>query len=130
MFSRPPRERDRDGQAGEDQRRREEQRVADAVGPREGAAKQEAIRLDGAVADERDDQRAGEKRAQDGHRRKEQVAKNLHARPLVSAELRRRSPPFATASSSCTTGESPAKVDPSRATHEETPRPADDGGRA
>src|SRR6185436_6755525 len=76
-------ERDRDRQAGEDQWRREEQRVADAVRPREGAAEQEAIRLDGTVADERDDHRAGEKRAQDGQRRKEQVAKNLHARPPV-----------------------------------------------
>ena len=56
-------ESDGDRKSGKDQRRREEQRVADAIGPPQRAADQQAVGLEGIVADRSDEHAAdGESR--------------------------------------------------------------------
>ena len=72
-------QRDGNGEAGEDERRGEEQRIADAVRPREGASEQQAVGFDRTVADEEHDERADGKRAEHGDQREEQLAQLLHA---------------------------------------------------
>ena len=72
-------ERDRHREAGEDQRRRQKQRVADAVGPPERAADEQPVGLDRVVADRKDEHAADEERSEDGDERKQQIATSSSA---------------------------------------------------
>ena len=65
-------------EAGEDQRRRVEERVADAVRPGEGAADEQLVGLDGIVADEEDEDAADEKGRDHGDQREKQFAQEFH----------------------------------------------------
>ena len=59
---------------GENQRRRVEKRVANAVRPRKRAADQKFVRLKRAVADNPHDDAADDERSDDGNQRKQNLA--------------------------------------------------------
>ena len=71
-------ERHSDSQSGEDQRRRVEERVADAVRPGERAADQQEIGLDRIVTDAGDENAADHEGREDGDEREHELAKEFH----------------------------------------------------
>ena len=78
MFSRPQRKATATAEAGEDQRRRVEERVADAVRPGESAADQQLVGAERAVADQRDQHRADEKGRDHRGQGEEELAEGSH----------------------------------------------------
>ena len=78
-----------DGQSGKDERRRIEQRVADAVWPRQGAADEERIRLYWIVANKRDEDAADKERCEDSDEGKCEFANQLHKLSRISRTAER-----------------------------------------
>ncbi|PYS94846.1 MAG: hypothetical protein DMF65_14880 [Acidobacteria bacterium] len=74
----PAAECDRDGEAREDYRRRVEERVADAVRPRQRASEHQPVDADGVVAHKPHDDAADDEREDDGDDGEQQFAEKFH----------------------------------------------------
>jgi hypothetical protein len=71
-------ERHQHGEAGEDQRRRVKECVADAIGPGERAAKQQRVGLNRVVADHQHQDAADDEGGQDGDQREQKLVHESH----------------------------------------------------
>ena len=79
-----------DGETRENQRRRQEQRVADPIGPPQGAADQQPVGLNRVVADQQHEHAADDERRRDGDDGKQKIHDVL---PSSASQPRPRSPP-------------------------------------